>query len=421
MPRNDAVSARAPNSYCGCMAGTRPRRSRGSGTVRQLPSGSYQAIFKHDGIAVRTTVDTKAAAQGWLAKQRAAVIDGTWTPPAAERKAEPVEVKAPTFRAYAEECLPHRGLKPTTMSNYRSILDRHLLPKWGRRRLDTITVAEVKLWHQSLLVDKPTMRAQVYGLLRTILTTAYQDDLIPANPCRVRGAGSVKRATKTEIPTPAQVRELAEEMGITRNNDGSVRVLEHGKYKVMTLVSAWCGLRFGETTELRRKDIVMKAPPQTEEAPDPRVVPVVIKVRRGVTQVKGEFIVGPPKSDAGIRDVVIPQSIRDVFADYLATLPEDPEALVFPGSRSGEHMNQTSLYKPWNRTRANVGLPNLRWHDLRHFAGTTAAQTGATIAEVQGRLGHSTAQAAMRYQHAASGRDAQIAELLSRMAEPTDD
>lgn len=241
------------------MAGTRPRRSRGSGTVRQLPSGSFQAIFKHDGSAVRTTVDTKAAAQGWLNKQRAAVIDGTWTPPAAERKAEPVEVKAPTFRAYAEEWLPHRGLKPTTVSNYRSILDRHLLPKWGRRRLDTITVAEVKVWHQSLLVDKPTMRAQVYGLLRTILTTAYQDDLIPANPCRVRGAGSVKRATKTEIPTPAQVRSLAEEMGITRNNDGSVRVLEHGKYKVMTLVSAWCGLRFGETTELRRKDIVMKA------------------------------------------------------------------------------------------------------------------------------------------------------------------
>lgn len=147
----------------------------------------------------------------------------------------------------------------------------------------------------------------------------------------------------------------------------------------------------------------------------------MIKVRRGVTQVKGEFIVGLPKSDAGIRDVVIPQSVRDVFADYLATLPEDPEVLVFPGSRSGEHMNQTSLYKPWNRTRANVGLPNLRWHDLRHFAGTTAAQTGATIAEVQGRLGHSTAQAAMRYQHAASGRDAQIAEALSRMAEPTAD
>ena len=58
---------------------------------------------------------------------------------------------------------------------------------------------------------------------------------------------------------------------------------------------------------------------------------------------------------------------------------------------------------------------------LRHFAGTTAAQTGATIAEVQGRLGHSTAQAAMRYQHAASGRDAQIAEALSRMAEPAAD
>ena len=50
-----------------------------------------------------------------------------------------------------------------------------------------------------------------------------------------------------------------------------------------------------------------------------------------------------------------------------------------------------------------------------------AAQTGATLAELMARLGHSTSVAAMRYQHAAAGRDAEIAAALSRMAAHSDE
>ena len=46
-----------------------------------------------------------------------------------------------------------------------------------------------------------------------------------------------------------------------------------------------------------------------------------------------------------------------------------------------------------------------------------AAATGASLAELMARLGHSTPQAAMRYQHAAKGRDREIAALLSKLAE----
>ena len=50
-----------------------------------------------------------------------------------------------------------------------------------------------------------------------------------------------------------------------------------------------------------------------------------------------------------------------------------------------------------------------------------AAQTGATLAELMARLGHSTHQAAMRYQHAAQGRDRQIADAMSKLAERDND
>ncbi len=69
--------------------------------------------------------------------------------------------------------------------------------------------------------------------------------------------------------------------------------------------------------------------------------------------------------------------------------------------------------------RQKAGRPDLRFHDLRHTGAVLAAQTGATLAELMGRLGHATPQAALRYQHAAAGRDAAIAVALSRIAEGT--
>jgi integrase len=60
-------------------------------------------------------------------------------------------------------------------------------------------------------------------------------------------------------------------------------------------------------------------------------------------------------------------------------------------------------------------LDGLRFHDLRHTAGTLAARTGATTKELMARLGHATPRAAMVYQHAAEDRDRAIAEGLAAM------
>jgi integrase len=57
------------------------------------------------------------------------------------------------------------------------------------------------------------------------------------------------------------------------------------------------------------------------------------------------------------------------------------------------------------------------FHDLRHSGAVLAAATGDTLAELMSRLGHSTPQAGMRYQHAAQGHDREIAALLSKLAQ----
>ncbi len=78
-------------------------------------------------------------------------------------------------------------------------------------------------------------------------------------------------------------------------------------------------------------------------------------------------------------------------------------------------MHHGSLYKVFKRARKAIGRPDLRFHDLRHTGASMAAQAGVTMRELMDRLGHSTPQAALIYQHSAASRQAEIANRLSAM------
>jgi integrase len=213
------------------------------------------------------------------------------------------------------------------------------------------------------------------------------------NPCHIRGAGNAKRVHKIK---PATLPELETIVGALPE-----------RYRVMALLAAWCGLRFGELTELRRDDVNTKAG--------------VIHVRRGVVRAAGETVVKKPKSDAGIRDVAIPPHLLPMLREHILKHAEPGKnGLLFP-ARGGGHMQPSTLYRVFYKAREAAGRPDLRWHDLRHTGAVLAASTGATLAELMARLGHSTPGAAMRYQHAAQGRDAEIAKALSALVEVSAD
>ena len=84
---------------------------------------------------------------------------------------------------------------------------------------------------------------------------------------------------------------------------------------------------------------------------------------------------------------------------------------LFPGEAGGV-MSDGWFKKSWTAARKSVGVPTVRFHDLRHTAGTLATQHGATMKEVMSRLGHSTTAAAIRYQRAADSRDQDVADRL---------
>lgn len=376
--------------------GRKPQKRGAFGTAHKLPSGRYRAMyFGKDGrryTAGRTFL-TEKDARGWLALRQAEIIDDSWLPP----KAQEARTRL-TLDVYADTWLEQRDLKSRTREHYRKLLDEHLLPEFGQRPLASITVDDVRAWHAKLN-DRgtPTLRAHCYGLLRTIMGTALSDGKITANPCAVRGAGTARRVHKIR---PATLEEIATIAAAMPENQ-----------RAMVLLAAWCALRFGELTELRRGDITIV------DAEDPDESYGIARIERAVVRTEDGFQVTTPKSDAGRRDVEIPPHLLPVVKHHLDEFTGmRRDSLLFPAVHGG-HLAPASLYRQFYRARRAADRDDLRWHDLRHSGAVLAAATGATLAELMGRLGHSTPGAAMRYQHAAQGRDRQIARLLSKLAD----
>lgn len=360
-------------------------RRRGWGAIRKLPSGRYQASYTGPDTArhvAPTTFDTIMDAEAWLTRMRMSIQAGTWDP----NPKPPAETV--TFGEYAAAWLAGRDLKPRTRDHYHRVLSQRILPTFGEDRTDAITPTMVRVWYSAQDAAKPTMRAHAYSLLRAIMNTAVEDELIAVNPCKIRAAGSSKRVKRIAPATLPELATLVEAMP--------------ERMRPMVLLAAWCALRFGELTELRRKDIDLQHG--------------VIHIERAVVRVDGQRIVGSPKTEAGVRDVAIPPHLIPMLERHLDMhVGGSREALLFAGFDGG-HLSQSTLDWHFRKARAAAGRPDLRFHDTRHTGAVLAASTGATIAELMARLGHSSPAMAMRYQHAAKDRDRQIAEALSKIA-----
>jgi integrase len=364
--------------------GRKARQPGTFGSVDKLAKGFRARYYGPDRRRHQapTLFLTKRDARAWLALRHAEIIRKAWEPPDVER------TKA-TFTEYAETWLAQRDLKTRTREHYRQMLDQHLLPAFGSMPLSSITSDDVRAWHARWGAKTPTLRAHCYGLLRTIMATAASDGKISVTPCVIRGAGQSRRVHRIR---PATLEELE-----------IITTAMPKPYQAMVLLASWCALRFGELTELRRMDLDL-----TDE---------VIRIRRAVVRTGDGFTPTTPKSDAGIRDVAIPPHLLPALEDHLSKhVGKERDSLLFPAKRGG-YLAEGTMYRHFRTAREAAHRPDLRFHDLRHSGAVLAAATGATLAELMVRLGHSSPAAAMRYQHAAAGRDREIAALLSKLAE----
>jgi integrase len=289
---------------------------------------------------------------------------------------------------YAETWLAGRAdLKVRTRELYRWLLGKYVVPQLGHLRLEELTPSTVRAWHATLLRDgSPTPTRQAYALLRAMLNTAVSDELLLRNPCLVRGAG-VARSGERTTATLAQVEALAEAVP--------------PRYRMLILLAAWSGARWGELVALSRDRLDLERGTMRID-------------RQYVELADSSLVLDTPKTAAGIRTVHIPPHLLPDLRAHLEDHGNHP-TLVFTTGLGGP-LSRGGFRSTWVKARERAGLPAFRFHDLRHTGNTLAATTGASTKELMARMGHASMRAALIYQHATAERDQGIAAALSELA-----
>ncbi|WP_060178032.1 tyrosine-type recombinase/integrase [Streptomyces sp. IMTB 1903] len=363
------------------MAGKR----RQFGRVRKLPSGRYQARYVGPDGQLRPapeTFRTKRDADDWLADQQTEMRRGDWHDPDAGKVA---------FGPYAVAWIKERELTSTTRQLYGSLLKHHLEPAFGTVNVGEISAPLVRRWRADKLAagTGPTTVAKAYALLRAILGTALSDQLIKRNPCQIKGASTVH--------TPERPTATVEEVY-------ALAAAVQARYRALTLMAGFLGLRWGELIGLHRRDVDLECR--------------TVRVRRSVAELSnGQREIKAPKSAAGKRTVSIPGVIVPEIRYHLDTYAEPgADGRVFVGAK-GATPRRNHFNLLWHKACRKAGIKGLHFHDLRHTGNTLAASTGASTRELMARMGHSTARAALIYQHASADRDRLIADALSGLVQ----
>lgn len=374
------------------MAGRKPQRRREFGTVRKLPSGRWQARYLGpDGqrYTAPETFDTKSDAQEWLNLVRADIERNQWRNP---------DAGAINFKKYALCWLKERGLAPTTVDRYGGLLRLHILPTFGGKDLDEITPPSVRTWRaERLKATGATTVAKSYRLLKAILQTAVDDDLLRSNPCRIKGAGK-EEADERPTATIEQVFDLADAMG--------------PRWRLMVLLGAFASLRPEELAELRRRSVDLDECSVRITHASPELT-------------NGKRVTGDPKSRAGKRTVYLPDFLLPELRRHLQWFAEkEPDGLLFVGEK-GAPFRRSTFGRKWRNARKKTGMAdNFRFYDLRHTGNTLAADTGAKLKDLMVRAGQSSERAQLIYQHStakhqrrlAQGIDAEVRERLRASA-----
>jgi len=349
------------------------------GTVRRLPSGTWQARYLDADGRRRTagTFPTEREARSALARVEIGIQSGDWVDPAAG---------SVLFRDFAADYLAQRGavLQPTTLQGYRSSLVNYLLPTFGEHPIRAISPQMVEKWWNDLARRRvgAQVRRNAYSLLSGMFRAAIRWGMLRESPCRIEGGF---RDGSTPRPHLA-VGQFAAIVDKVPN--------EHHQLALWTMMGAH--LRLGELIGLNAGDF------------DPEHG--TLTVSRQVVPVSGGVEIRDTKTRS-TRTIEVLEPAASLLREYVAARPAHPRAPMFV-NRWGGRLPRQGLRAAWNKARVEAGIPWAHLHDVRH-TGLTVIAAHASLRETMHRGGHTTSSAALRYQHAAASRDSVIAAAAS--------
>jgi integrase len=304
---------------------------------------------------------TKRTAEAWLRE----VLDE------ARRGTLPGMVRTGvTFADAAAEWLrfiqEDRERKPSTLRDYRSALNAHLLPAFGGEPIEAISAEAIERWRRSLSGlsnrSKNKLLIQLHGIFRR----AQMVWGLPANPLARVEKHPMRPSGDIQVFSPEEVWAL-------------VRAAASEQDGALYLTAAFTGLRMGELLALCWRDVDFAG--------------TTIRVRASWA---GRSLTTP--ESGRVRSVPMAPDVAAVLAQLgRRTCWVADDDLVFAGE-AGTYLDGSALRRRYKAALERAALRSLRFHDLRHTFGTRMIAK-ADIRRVQEWMGHADIQTTMRYLH----------------------
>lgn len=288
-----------------------------------------------------------------------------------------------------------KGIIPTTLTGYRTLLKHSIAPYLGDMELGDVTERRVVDWLASLQeVKSAATAAKAFVLLRGALKEAKKNGLIAENPTDDLSKPKVEKKT---------THNALDELG--RGRVGAfVNIDPADPVSLGIRLALYTGMREGEICGLRWRNIDMGS--RTLRVVDSlgKASKDDLKRYRNVVEVYSGVYLKTPKNAGSIRTIAFPENVAQAFsarraamrADCMAAGVQFDESMFVVGKVDGKPMHPHNLWRRWNALVTAMGLLGTEgktptFHDLRHTYATTAIANHIDVKTVSNQMGHKDA------------------------------
>ncbi len=350
------------------MANKKPRRGRGEGSIYQRKDGRYVASLPIEGQGRKRKY--------FYGKTRTEVREKLQKAQLEQRQGKLATGPQQTLQQFTEHWLedirkPH--IRVNTYRTYRQMLDRHIIPELGHIRLQKLSPQHIDELYARKLQDgyaAETVR-QIHRVLHRALRDAVRWNLMSLNVC-----DNVAQPRAVKYESHPLSGEQAKHL---------LAAIKGDRLETLLILALVTGMRQGELLSLRWSEIDFQ-----ERS---------LWVRHTVNRAgRYGIIENDPKTESSKRKIMLPQFAIDTLRQQQERQAEmrkrageswKEQNIVF-SNRYGGFLEGPNLDRRLKQLLKQAGLPDMRFHDLRHSAATILLKMGVHPKQVQELLGHSS-------------------------------
>lgn len=376
------------------------RNAQGGGTIRQRADGRWEARFTigrdpGTGKQIQRSVyaATQREVQQKLRQALSAVDAGTFVEPSKMTVGQWLEAWLAEYTS---------DVKPYTKRAYATNIKNHITPALGALRLEKLTPLQVQKFYNACMQGekklKPKTVKNIHGVLHSSLKQAVMNGMIRSNP--------------TESCTLPRIERMEIQPFDDEAEKSFLRAIEGDKYERLFIVDLYTGMRKGEILGLRWSDI------------DFDQGTITVSRQLQVEPFKGgRYYLAPLKNDKE-RTITPAPYVMQILREQrryqnearlhagAAWDEEDIPGLVFT-NETGKHLCHQTIGTRYKKLVTAAGLPDARFHDLRHSYAVASIRAGDDIKTVQSNLGHHSAAFTLdTYAHATAQMKRESADRM---------